>query len=461
VTSDVTPPPAGPLAGLRILELAGVGPAPFCAMMLADAGAEVVRVERAGFAAGGPDPAGVPQSVLSRGRRSIGLDLKRPAGLELLLALVERADGLIESYRPGVAERLGFGPDECLARNAALVYGRLSGWGQDGPLAHAAGHDLNYLALSGLLGHLGPAGQPPTLPYPLIADFAGGGMGLAFGMVCGLLAARSSGRGQVVDASPLEGAATLGAVFHGLRAQGLWRDERGTNFSDGGAHFYQIYECADGEYITVAAYEPPFYAELLRLTGLADEPDLPEQHDRSQWPAMTRRLAEVFRRRTRAQWCELLEGTDACFAPVLTMADAPEHPHNRHRASSWRSTACRSPRPRRGTPGPRPRLRARHRAPASTPTRCSRSGWGWAPIGSPGTGPKGWSPVTPAEATRGASDRDRSGYCRQAKVRGGLQCVTSSTPPRCSCGSSTSWRRRASCPCGRGSPSASGRAVPR
>jgi alpha-methylacyl-CoA racemase len=330
---------------VRIVELAGVGPSQFAAMLLADMGADVVRVDRAGFAAGGPDPAGVPQGVLGRSRRSVGLDLKRPDGLEVLLRLTDRADGLIESYRPGVAERLGFGPDECLARNPALVYGRLTGWGQDGPLAQAAGHDLNYLALSGLLGHLGPAGQPPTLPFPLIGDFAGGAMSLAFGMVCGLLSARSTGRGQVVDASVVEGAAALGAVVHGLRAAGLWSDERGTNFSDGGAHFYQIYRCADGEYVTVAAYEPRFYAELLRLTGLADDPDLPDQHDRSRWPEMTRRLARVFGERTRAQWCALLEGTDACFAPVLTMADAPAHPHNRHRGAFVTEAGVTQPAP--------------------------------------------------------------------------------------------------------------------
>ncbi len=321
------------MLGIRIVELAGVGPAPFAAMLLADLGADVVRIDRAAFAAGGPDPAGVPQGVLGRGRRSVGLDLKQPEGVELLLALAERADGLIESYRPGVAERLGFGPEVCLGRNPRLVYGRLSGWGQDGPLAQAAGHDLNYLALSGLLGHLGPAGQPPTVPFPLIGDFAGGAMFLALGLVSALLGAARTGHGQVVDASVVEGAAALGAVFHGLRAAGLWSDERGTNFSDGGAHFYRIYQCADGGYVTVAAYEPEFYAELLRLTGLADEPDLPDQHDRSRWPEMGRRLASVFRTRTRAQWCAVLEGTDACFAPVLTMADAPAHPHNRHRGT--------------------------------------------------------------------------------------------------------------------------------
>ena len=325
---DERPAHPGPLAGLRIVELAGIGPGPFCAMMLADMGADVIRVDCASFAAGGPDPGGVPQGILSRGKRSVGIDLKHPAGVETLLALVEESDGLLESYRPGVAERLGVGPEVCLGRNPRLVYGRMTGWGQTGPLAHTAGHDINYLGLSGLLAHLGPAGGPPVVPLPLIGDFAGGAMFLAFGLVCALLEASRSGRGQVVDAAVVDGAAVLGAIYHGLRAQGLWSEERGTNFNDGGSHYYNIYECGDGRHITLGSYEPRFYAELLRRTGLDDDPGLPDQQDVENWPVMKERFAALFRTRTQAQWCELLEDTDVCFAPVLSLTEAPLHPHN-------------------------------------------------------------------------------------------------------------------------------------
>ncbi len=323
-----TPERSGPLRGLRIVELAGIGPGPFCAMMLADMGADVVRVDRASFAAGGPDPGGVPQGILHRSRRSVGIDLKHPDGVETLLGLVAGSDGLLEGYRPGVAERLGFGPQPCHERNPRLVYGRMTGWGQSGPLAHTAGHDINYLGLAGLLAHLGTAGGPPIVPLPLIGDFAGGAMFLAFGMVCALLEASRSGLGQVVDAAVLDGAASLGTVYHGLRADGLWSEERGTNFNDGGSHYYNIYECSDGQHITLGSYEPAFYAELLRRLGMDDDPRLPDQHDPAAWPSMKQRLSTLFKTRTRAQWCELLEGTDVCFAPVLSLTEAPLHPHN-------------------------------------------------------------------------------------------------------------------------------------
>ncbi|HEY1970954.1 MAG TPA: CaiB/BaiF CoA-transferase family protein [Pseudonocardia sp.] len=336
---------SGPLRGSRIVELAGVGPGPFCAMMLADLGADVVRLDRASFAAGGADPAGVPQGVLGRGRRSVGVDLKRLDGAELALRLVERADGLVEPYRPGVAERLGIGPDTCLARNPRLVYARVTGYGQHGPLAADAGHDLNYLGLSGMLARLGPAGGPPTAPLPLLGDFASGGLLTAFGLVCGLWEASRSGRGQVIDSAMVDGVALLGTVYHGLRAAGLWSDERGTNFSDGAAPFYQVYQCAGGGHLTVGAYEAPFYAELLRLTDLTDDPDFAAQHDRGRWPTMTRKLAAVFRERTRDAWCAAATSHDACVTPVLTPAEAPAHPHNVARSTFIECAGITQPAP--------------------------------------------------------------------------------------------------------------------
>ena len=322
---------SGPLTGTRVVELAGVGPAPFAAMMLADMGADVVRVDRASFVRGG-DPAAETHGmlgVLGRGRRSVGLDLKRPEGVAVLMDLVDRADALLEPFRPGVAERLGAGPDECLDRNPRLVYARATGWGQEGPLAHFAGHDINYLAVSGVLAHLGTPESPIT-PLPLIGDFGAGGMLLGFGVVCALNEAARTGRGQVVDSSIVDGSALISAVYHSHRASGLWNDERGTNFGDGAAHFYNVYECADGRHVAVGAYEPQFYAELLRVLEL-DPAGLPEQHDRAQWPAMKERFATIFRRRTRDEWVEAMEAADACLAPVLTFAEAPDHPHNAKR----------------------------------------------------------------------------------------------------------------------------------
>ena len=276
----------GPLKGYRIIEIAGIGPAPFACMMLADLGADVIRLERP---TGPRGLDGVPANVLNRSRRSVGIDLKHPDAVELILRLVEGADALIEGFRPGVAERLGIGPDACLARNPRLVYGRMTGWGQDGPYASMAGHDINYIALGGALAHFGRKGETPVPPINMVGDFGGGGMLLAFGVVCALLEAKGSGQGQVVDAAMVDGTAILMAMMHGMRAMGFWDIERGTNIIDGGAHFYDAYETADGKYISIGSIEPQFYAELLRLTGLEGE-DLPAQMDRSQWPALKERI---------------------------------------------------------------------------------------------------------------------------------------------------------------------------
>lgn len=317
----------GPLAGLRVLEVASIGPGPFCGMLLGDMGADVIRVDRPG-----PDPL---QAIdpLRRNRRSIAINLKSAAGVQALLRLVDKSDALIEGFRPGVAERLGIGPEVCRQRNRRLVYGRVTGWGQDGPLAHAAGHDLNYIALSGVLHAFGPQGQPPVPPLNLLGDFGGGGMLLAFGLVCALLEARSSGRGQVVDAAMLDGVNTLMAMFHGFRAAGIFDEQPGSHFLSGAAHFYSTYETRDGKYIAVAAIEPAFYAELVRLAGLDaarfGAEGLSAFHaNNPEWPRLKAELAEVFRARTRDEWCALLEGTEACFAPVLSVSEASVHPHN-------------------------------------------------------------------------------------------------------------------------------------
>ncbi len=316
----------GPLAGLRILEMEGLGPAPFCGMMLADHGAEVIRVEREGGFK-------LPGDPLARSRRSVTLDLKTPEGIEAVRALSRRADGLIEGFRPGVMERLGLGPDVLLADNPRLVYGRMTGWGQDGPLAQAAGHDINYIAISGALHALGRAGEKPTPPINLVGDYGGGAMMLAFGMVCAMLSAGRTGRGQVVDAAMAEGAALLIAPIAGLKAMGHWREARGTNFIDTGAHFYDTYETADGGFVALGAWEPQFYAEFRRRAGLEDDPAFDAQMDPAAWPALKAKLEALFRTRTRDEWCELLEGSEACFAPVLSMDEAPEHPHMRARGA--------------------------------------------------------------------------------------------------------------------------------
>jgi len=319
----------GPLAGVKVLELAGIGPGPFCCMMLADMGAEVVRIDRADKVKGG-DPAKPPPDVLARGRRSIAVDLKQPDGVETVLKLVEQADVLVEGFRPGVTERLGLGPDVCAERNPGLVYGRMTGWGQEGPMAQAAGHDINYIALAGALDPIGRKGQPPTPPLNLVGDFGGGGMLLAFGIAAALVERATSGKGQVVDAAMVDGAATLMGFFFGMDAMGVWNKERGTNLLDTGAHFYDAYETSDGKYISIGSIEPQFYAELIEKSGLAGE-ELPHQMDQSQWPAFKERFEALFKQKTRDEWCEIMEGSDVCFAPVLSMSEAPNHPHNVHR----------------------------------------------------------------------------------------------------------------------------------
>jgi alpha-methylacyl-CoA racemase len=318
----------GPLSGIKIIEITGIGPGPFCGMMLADMGAELLRVDRAQSVCA--EPPGRPSlDLLARGRRSVGVDLKHPQGVETVLRLVERADVLFEGFRPGVMERLGLGPDVCLARNSGLVYGRMTGWGQDGPLAQAAGHDINYIALAGVLDHIGRQGEAPVPPLNLVGDFGGGGMLLAFGIVCALVERQRSGRGQVVDAAMVDGSAVLMAIFHGAMLSGWWK-ERGTNLLDTGAPFYDVYETRDGRYVSIGSIEPQFHAELIQRLGLAAEA-LPGQMDRSQWPATKERFRALFKTKTRDEWTEILEGTDVCFAPVLSMREARDHPHNRAR----------------------------------------------------------------------------------------------------------------------------------
>jgi alpha-methylacyl-CoA racemase len=314
----------GPLQGFRIIELAGIGPGPFCGMMLSDMGAEVIRIDRL------RPGAKAPKDVLARNRRAIAVDLKSPEGVEAVLKLVETADALFEGFRPGVTERLGLGPDDCLARNEKLVYGRMTGWGQDGPLAHAAGHDINYIALTGALHAIGRPGERPVPPLNLVGDFGGGGMLLAFGLVCALLEAQKSGKGQVVDAAMVDGAASLMAMFFTMGANGAFRDQRGTNMLDGGAHFYDTYETSDGKAICIGSIEPQFYALLVEKGGL-DPERFSAQMDMTQWPAFKDELIEVFKSKSQAEWCEIMEGTDVCFAPVLSIFEAPDHPHNKAR----------------------------------------------------------------------------------------------------------------------------------
>ena len=311
----------GPLSGFRIIELAGIGPGPFCGMMLSDMGAEVIRVDRTSVSNRRPN------DVLARNRRSIAVDLKQPQGVETVLRLVDGADALFEGFRPGVTERLGLGPDVCLARNSRLVYGRMTGWGQDGPMAQAAGHDINYIGLSGALHAIGRQGERPVPPLNLVGDFGGGGMLLAFGIVCALLEAQKSGKGQVVDAAMVDGAATLMAMFYTMGAAGVFTDKRGTNLLDGGAHFYDTYETKDGGYICIGSIEPQFYALLVEKAGL-DKSRFSEQMNAARWPEYKAELTKVFKQKTRDEWCAIMEGTDVCFAPVLSIFEAPKHPHN-------------------------------------------------------------------------------------------------------------------------------------
>ncbi|MBS0503442.1 MAG: CoA transferase [Proteobacteria bacterium] len=351
----------GPLEGLRIVEMAGIGPGPFCGMMLADHGAEVIRVERQG-AKHLIDPARDP---LQRSRTRVTADLKTPEGIATVRDICRTSDGLIEGFRPRVMERLGLGPDVLIGDNPRLVYGRMTGWGQTGPYAQAAGHDINYIALAGALHAFGRAGEKPTPPINLVGDFGGGGMLLAFGMVSAILSARTTGKGQVIDCAMTDGAALLMSMIWGFRAQGLWRDERGVNMLDTGAHFYDTYECADGKYVSVGAIEPQFYAELRRLAGLADDPDFEAQMNPAAWGALKAKLAAVFQTKTRDEWCEIVGMTDVCFAPVLSLEEAPRHPHNSTRGTFAEIGGVMQPMPAprySDTPLPAPRAAASGRA---------------------------------------------------------------------------------------------------
>lgn len=346
---------SGVLEGLRVIELAGIGPAPFAGMMLADHGADVIRVER-------PRVASSAKNILHRSRRCLSVDMKSPEGIQIVRELARNADGLIEGFRPGVMERLGLGPDELLAENPRLVYGRMTGWGQTGPYANAAGHDINYIALAGALHPLGRAGEQPTPPINMLGDFGGGGMLLAFGMVSAMLGAARTGRGQVVDCAIVDGSALQMSMIWAMRAAGRWSDERGTNLLDTGAHFYDTYATADGEYVAIGAIEPQFYALLREKLGLSADADFDAQMQQDKWPRLKQRLAEIFATRTRDEWCELLEGSDACFAPVLSMAEAPSHPHNAARGVFLEAGGVTQP-------APAPRFSAT----PSTPPRMCRS----------------------------------------------------------------------------------------
>ena len=321
----------GPLNGQTIIEISGIGPGPFAAMLLADMGANVIRVERPGgtmFTAA----QNVKLDFLNRNKRCLSVNLKEADGVETVLRLVEKADGLLEGNRPGVMERLGLGPDECLARNPALVYGRMTGWGQEGPMAQEAGHDINYVALSGALHGIGRRGEKPGIPLNLVGDFGGGGLWLAYGMVCALLEAKTSGQGQVVDAAMIDGAATLMASTFAANQAGFWSDERGTNLLDSGSHFYEVYETSDGKYISLGSIEPQFYAALMDKLG-EDAQHFENQFDMENWPAMQDRMAEIIKRKTRDEWDEIMAGADVCYAPVLSMAEVRHHPHHQARGT--------------------------------------------------------------------------------------------------------------------------------
>ncbi len=320
----------GPLEGVRVIEFAGLGPGPFCGMMLADHGAEVIRIDRLGARGLITSP---EKEIMNRSRKSLAIDLKAPEGLALTRRLCQSADAVIEGFRPGVMERLGLGPDVLTSENAKLVYGRMTGWGQDGPYAHTAGHDINYIALSGALHASGRAGQRPTPSMNLVGDFGGGGLMLAFGLVAAILNARTTGQGQVIDCAMTEGSAVLMTMIYSLHGQGIWSDDRGVNLLDTGSHFYDTYETADEKFIAIGPVEPQFYKTLLALIGLADDPDFASQNDRTLWPRLKAKLETHFRSKTRQEWCAILEGSDACFAPVMSLGEAPVHPHNAARGA--------------------------------------------------------------------------------------------------------------------------------
>jgi alpha-methylacyl-CoA racemase len=321
----------GPLQGFRLVEISGIGPGPFCGMLLADMGADIIRICRPGGSEAGVD---IPEryNVLNRGRPSIDVDLKSPDGVALVLRLCEKADALFEGFRPGVMEQLGLGPEKCMTVNPGLVYGRVTGWGQDGPLAQSAGHDGNYASIVGAIGAIGERGGPPVVPLNLIGDYGGGGAYLAIGILAALLEAQRSGKGQVVDAAMVDGAASLMSIFYGLHAGGMWQDERGSNLLDGGAPFYRPYKTKDDNYVFVAAIEPKFYAELLQGTGIS-ELDPAAQFDQSTWPTQVDVFSAAFSKQTRDEWAECFSGTDACVAPILSLSEAPDHPHNQARKS--------------------------------------------------------------------------------------------------------------------------------
>jgi alpha-methylacyl-CoA racemase len=315
----------GPLEGFKVIEVSGIGPGPFCGMMLADMGADVVCIDRAGKPMLDPST-----DCTRRGKRSIILDLKSPEGCETFLRLIEKADAVFEGFRPGVMEKLGLGPDDCMAVNSRLVFGRMTGWGQKGPLSQAVGHDINYISLTGSLHAIGHRNKKPVPPLNLVGDFGGGAMFLAFGMVCALLEAQQSGNGQVIDAAMTDGSALLMSMIHSFAAQRQWSPERGSNLLDGGAHFYDVYETSDGKYISIGSIEPQFYAELVNKAGL-DADEFGDQNDTRQWSELKSKLETVFKTRSREEWCELMEGSDVCFAPVLDIREAPQHPHNQAR----------------------------------------------------------------------------------------------------------------------------------
>ena len=335
----------GPLSGYRIVEIAGIGPGPFAAMMLADMGAEVIRVDRA-QSVRGPAPETPFFDLLQRGRKNIAIDLKNPQGVETLLQLIEKADAVIEGFRPGVMERLGIGPDVCLARNPKLVFGRMTGWGQEGMYGQAAGHDINYISLAGALAHFARPGETPLPPLNMVGDFGGGGMFLAYGVVCALLEAQKSGKGQVVDTAMVDGAAVLMTMFWAFKSIGMHDENNpGTNLLDTGAHFYDAYRCKDDKFISIGSIEPQFYAELLRLTGLDADPEFASHMDRTKWSSLKPKVTAVFATKTQAEWCAIMEATDVCFAPVLTMSEAAQHPHNKERNTFVESHGVMQPAP--------------------------------------------------------------------------------------------------------------------
>lgn len=361
----------GPLQGIKIVEFAGIGPGPFCAMLLSDMGAEVIRIDRKG----GRSPH--KAEIGMRGRKAVALDLKKPEAIEAALKLIEGADALLEGFRPGVMERLGLGPDVCLKRNPKLVYGRMTGWGQTGTLANAAGHDINYIALTGALHGIGNKGEKPVPPLNLVGDFGGGALYLAFGLACGLIEAKKSGKGQVVDAAMTDGASSLMSMFYGMSAMGVWQDERGSNLLDSGAHFYDTYETKDGKFVALGSIEPQFYKELLEKTGITD-PDFQQQMNRDLWPSLKDKLAAVIKTKTRDHWDALMLGSDVCYAPVLSLAEAPKHPHNVARKTFIEVDGVTQPAPAprfsRTVPevqGPRKARTIRHRFPRGASPRAT------------------------------------------------------------------------------------------